>query len=120
MSDVLTDHDGGVVVVTLDRPDRRNALDPTFLVELHRLFDDIAGDPDVRAVVCHAGESSSCPHARLGGMIARTAVGRGDRWEGGMPGMLAIHYTAAIIVALVILLALAGYAIWYLFVKMGK
>ena len=77
-------------------------------------------DPDVRAVVCHAGESSSCPHARLGGMIARTAVGRGDRWEGGMLGMLAIHYTAAIIVALVILLALAGYAIWYLFVKMGK
>ena len=53
-------------------------------------------------------------------MIARTAVGRGDRREGGMPGMLAIHYTAAIIVALVILLALAGYAIWYLFVKMGK
>jgi len=37
-----------------------------------------------------------------------------------MLGMLAIHYTAAIIVALVILLALAGYAIWYLFVKMGK
>ena len=43
--------DDGIVVVTIDRPDRRNALSARVLGELHRLFDEVAADPGVRVVV---------------------------------------------------------------------
>ncbi|MCA2355788.1 enoyl-CoA hydratase/isomerase family protein [Mycobacterium intracellulare] len=43
--------DGAIVVVTINRPHRRNALDAQTLAELHRLLDTLNGDPVARAVV---------------------------------------------------------------------
>jgi enoyl-CoA hydratase/carnithine racemase len=53
-SSVKVDHVGAtqdVVVVTLDRPERRNALDAATLCELHEIFDHIGGQIDIRAVI---------------------------------------------------------------------
>ncbi len=41
----------GVVVLTIDRPHRRNALDSQTIAELHAALDAVDGDPEVRALV---------------------------------------------------------------------
>lgn len=51
MSDVSIAREGPVVTLTLDRPDRRNALDPSLLGTLASAFDDLSGEDDVRVVV---------------------------------------------------------------------
>ncbi|MGV7507522.1 enoyl-CoA hydratase/isomerase family protein, partial [Mycobacterium kansasii] len=40
----------GILVVTIDRPERRNALDPQTVAELHAVIESIDGDPKVRVV----------------------------------------------------------------------
>ena len=48
----LTDGpDAGVRVLTLDDPDRRNALSPTLQAELGAAVDAVAADPDARVLV---------------------------------------------------------------------
>lgn len=44
----------GILVVTIDRPERRNALDPQTVAELHAVIESIDGDPKVRVVVLTA------------------------------------------------------------------
>jgi enoyl-CoA hydratase len=49
----------GVVMVTIDRPDAANALDPETTVELGNLLGELAGDPAARCiVVTGAGEKA--------------------------------------------------------------
>jgi enoyl-CoA hydratase/carnithine racemase len=59
------EHAPGIVVVTIDRPHRRNALDSQTLVELLRILDDLDGRPDVRAVVITGADSSFCSGADI-------------------------------------------------------
>jgi methylglutaconyl-CoA hydratase len=51
MSSLALARRGTAAVVTLDRPDRRNALDRATVCELGRVGRELAGDPSVRAVV---------------------------------------------------------------------
>ncbi|MCW2519119.1 MAG: enoyl-CoA hydratase [Mycobacterium sp.] len=52
MPAVLTEsRPGGIVVITINRPERRNALDSQTCSELHAIFDDLDGDPALRVVV---------------------------------------------------------------------
>ena len=41
----------GIVVLTIDRQDRRNALSNKVLAELHEAVDTIGSDPAIRVVV---------------------------------------------------------------------
>lgn len=43
--------DDGIAIVTLTRPERRNALSNRTLDEMHAAFDEIAADPAIRVVV---------------------------------------------------------------------
>jgi enoyl-CoA hydratase len=67
----MTVHDerqGRVAVLTLDRPERRNALD---LATLHELLASITGavdDPAVRVLVLQGAEHHFCAGADLGGV----------------------------------------------------
>src|SRR5947209_7143767 len=54
---------GGVAVLTLDRPDRRNSLSEAMLAALSENLESIAGDRSVRAVVIAAnGPAFSAGH----------------------------------------------------------
>lgn len=65
---IIDEVEPGIVVLTIDRPDRRNALGPEVLAELHEAFDDIAGDPALRVVVLTgAGEGFSAGADMKGG-----------------------------------------------------
>jgi len=63
----VNDH---VAVVTLNRPDSRNSLDPELIVELAEICDQIKEDGQVRvAVLTGAGESTFCSGFDLGTTI---------------------------------------------------
>ena len=47
---VLYDREGPVAIVTLNRPDRLNAMTPESLESVARLLEQVAGDDEVRAV----------------------------------------------------------------------
>ena len=70
-----------VAVVTLDRPERANSLDPPTLVELARAWREIAADDDVRcAVLTGAGERVFCAGMDMGTTIlVSQRLARGER-----------------------------------------
>ena len=74
-----------VALVTIDRPERANALDPPTLVELAAAWRRIAEDTEIRcAVLTGAGDGAFC-----GGMDMRTTIpasqrlARGERIDAG-------------------------------------
>lgn len=77
--------DDGVLLVTFDRPDRRNALSPEMHEEIAPLFGRIATDRAVRVVVVTgAGTKAFCVGADFGGMDQNLEAGYPD----GNPGLM--------------------------------
>jgi enoyl-CoA hydratase/carnithine racemase len=70
-----------VAVVTLDRPERANALDPAMLSELAAAWRRIAGDVEIRcAVLTGAGERVFCAGMDMRATIpVAQALARGER-----------------------------------------
>ena len=61
---IRADHRWGYVVVTIDRPERRNAVDLDTLVELRRAIDE-ARERQVRALCSPAPGGTFCAGADL-------------------------------------------------------
>jgi enoyl-CoA hydratase len=75
-----------VLWVTLDRPDRRNAISPEMHAELTPLFRRIAEDRDAKVVVLTgAGEKAFCVGADFGGMQDNLD---NDAYEDGFPDLM--------------------------------
>ncbi len=70
-----------VAVVTLDRPERANALDPSMLTGLAGAWHKIAGDPDIRvAIVRGAGDRVFCSGMDVAATLsASQKLHRGER-----------------------------------------
>ncbi|MDF8334587.1 enoyl-CoA hydratase/isomerase family protein [Novosphingobium cyanobacteriorum] len=60
--------EAGVATVTLDRPEKKNALDRPMRIELPRVFEQIQDDVSVRAVVLTGGGTDFCAGADVGEM----------------------------------------------------
>ncbi len=58
-------HDGGYAVVTLNRPDRHNALSHALVADLRELLGKLEADDDVRAVVLTGSGRAFCAGADL-------------------------------------------------------
>ena len=70
MSDAGTDNlrverDGGIVTVTLDRPEKKNAVIPPMWQALGDLFDELAFDASARAIVLTGAGDEFCSGADL-------------------------------------------------------
>lgn len=65
METVIVERDGGVVTVTLNRPERKNAGNPTMWVELETVFGEIGANPDDRVMVLTGAGGSFCSGADL-------------------------------------------------------
>ena len=86
--EVLLEVDGGVAIVTLNAPDRRNALTPAMAAELIETFDEVDGRPEVGALVVRAVGKSFC----AGGDIATlTAAGKDPAAPDAYDGMGRIY-----------------------------
>lgn len=57
---VIRQFDEGVCTLTLNRPDKLNALNPALLVQLREHLDEIAGDTSVRCVVLTGAGRAFC------------------------------------------------------------
>ncbi|HEU5085539.1 MAG TPA: enoyl-CoA hydratase/isomerase family protein, partial [Acidimicrobiales bacterium] len=66
METLQVERDGGIVTVTLNKPQKKNAVDPTMWVEMARIWDDIARNPRRdRAVVVTGAGGDFCSGADL-------------------------------------------------------
>jgi enoyl-CoA hydratase/carnithine racemase len=59
--------DAGVAIVTLDRPDRRNAWTPEMASDVNRAFRALDADDDVRVIIVTGAGDAFCAGADLGG-----------------------------------------------------
>lgn len=84
MSQILVERRDGVAIVTLNRPEKRNALSPEMIVRLVEFWREVAQDDSVRAiVVTGAGEQAFSSGGDLGALIPlmmRTREPKGE-WE---------------------------------------
>jgi 2-(1,2-epoxy-1,2-dihydrophenyl)acetyl-CoA isomerase len=77
---IAVERDAGLVRVTLDRPQRRNALTVDGFVELGRVLTEIAATPTDRAVVITGAGGSFCAGADLSGGVPQESPVRLMGW----------------------------------------
>ncbi len=65
---LLIERDGHVMVVTMNRPERRNALSPEMMRGMSRAWDEANADPDVRVVILTGAGGAFCAGADLQAM----------------------------------------------------
>jgi enoyl-CoA hydratase/carnithine racemase len=85
LSDLRTiglERDGGVAVVTLDRPDRMNAWTGRMHTEYREVFAHLEADPTVRAAVVTGAGRAFCAGADTAALEGHAAAGGYDR---GLP-----------------------------------
>lgn len=92
--------DGAVTILTLQRPERRNALDLGLCQAIHRAVDDAVAD-DARAIVVTGEGTAFCSGADLGGVYGGDAAAPTS--EGGFLEVLygMLHHLAEVPVPIV-------------------
>lgn len=80
----------GVALVTLNRPDKHNAMNAVMIDELSDLASSLSADPSVRVVVLTGTGESFCAGGDLGWMQAQMAASPAERAAGArrLAGML--------------------------------
>lgn len=73
-SDITVEHSKGLAIVSLNRPDKLNALTLEMRVELMDTFRDIQTDPQIRAVLFRAEGRAFCAGADI------STMGKDDVW----------------------------------------
>ena len=98
-----TERDGRILVITIDRPERMNALHPPAQFELERTFSEFEADPDLWvAILTGAGDRAFSAGNDLkfqaeGGTRARPASGFGglaERFDRSKPVIAAVNGVA--------------------------
>lgn len=88
--EIRAEADGGVLVVTLDRADRMNAMTPAMRQELMAVLAEASDDDSVRAIVVTGAGRGFCAGADVSGGAASFTAGRNDgpyRDGGGLLAM---------------------------------
>lgn len=86
MSDILSRIDGSVAVVTLNRPQKYNALTAEMLDELVTTLRDLDGRADIRAIVLAGSPKAFCAGADTGTLASASAMtlwrsGFSEKWD---------------------------------------
>ena len=89
-SELLAERDGPVLTVTINRPERRNAMTWEVIAGLRDQVARAKGDPAVRVLVlAGAGDKAFCAGADLSGMVPRDPGG-----DTGHTDEVALHHEA--------------------------
>lgn len=76
---VLLEKENGVAVITLNRPERRNALNQDLLTNLYNILDEVLGDSGIRVAVITGAGSAFCSGLDLKAIAAENLIDpRGD------------------------------------------
>jgi len=104
----LVDRAGNVMVITINRPDARNAINAAVSIGVGDALDEAQNDPDVRAVVLTgAGDKSFCAGADLKAIARRESIYHPDHSEWGFAGYVQ-HFIDKPTIAAVNGIALGG------------
>jgi enoyl-CoA hydratase/carnithine racemase len=76
--DILVARDGLVSTITLNRPDKRNALTTGMISRLHGEIERLASDGDVRVVVLRAAGAAFCAGLDLRELAEQRAAGAAE------------------------------------------
>jgi len=68
MPDALIERDGHVMVITMNRPARMNALSGAMLIRMYDAYEEASNDPDVRCIVVTGAGGNFCSGADLRAM----------------------------------------------------
>jgi enoyl-CoA hydratase len=83
---------GGVAVITLNDPDKRNMLSDVMVEALVSSLDQVEADPQVGAIVVTGAGRAFCAGANLGNLGRAGEAARGDQPAGGQgQGMRSIY-----------------------------
>jgi enoyl-CoA hydratase len=80
---LLVERDGPVLVLTMNRPERRNALSPSMMQAMSEAWDEVNANPDIRVAILTGAGGCFCAGADLKGM---TESHPGDAFEKGAEG----------------------------------
>jgi enoyl-CoA hydratase len=78
---VLTERDGHVLTVTLNRPDKRNAFNPEMLCRLADTWDLVDEDPDIRVVILTGAGGDFSAGADLDRLVGALMAGEAPQNE---------------------------------------
>lgn len=84
---ILLSASDGIAKITLNRPEKRNALNPEMIVRLAHAWDEISADPTIRVVLLTgAGDKTFCAGADLGRLTPLLTRARPpeDEWDEAM------------------------------------
>ena len=68
MPDALVERDGHVMVITMNRPARMNAITGPMLIRMYDAYEEASNDPDVRCIVVTGAGGNFCSGADLRAM----------------------------------------------------
>jgi enoyl-CoA hydratase len=77
---LLVERDGPVMVLTMNRPERRNALSPSMMDGMSAAWDEINADPSIRVAILTGAGGAFCAGADLQAM---TELHPGDAFQEG-------------------------------------
>src|SRR5215469_8510585 len=77
-SEIIYDKQDKVAIVTLNRPDRMNAITPTLAGELRDAMGDAERDPAIAAIVATGAGKSFCPGMDMGVLQAAAKRKKGE------------------------------------------
>lgn len=106
---LLVERDGSVLIVTINRPDKLNALNGRTVAELDQAMQEAAADPAVRAIVLTgAGEKSFVAGADISELAVQTPVSGREHARAGQAAFDRIERLGKPVIAAVNGFALGG------------
>jgi enoyl-CoA hydratase len=75
MPDALVERDGHVMVITMNRPARMNAITGPMLIRMYDAYEEASNDPDVRCIVVTGAGGNFCSGADLRAMAGDADAG---------------------------------------------
>ncbi|RZF24270.1 enoyl-CoA hydratase/isomerase family protein [Paraburkholderia sp. UYCP14C] len=85
--------ESGVAVITLDRPEKRNAITDDMRTELIHALENVASDPEVRAVVLTGNGKGFCAGGDVSGMAQRMNAPTGEVAFNGWSRQQRVHHS---------------------------
>lgn len=108
LKDLLYEKVDGIGIITLNRPKAMNALNDTLIKELSAVLDEIAGDPEIRAVIITGGAKVFAAGGDIAFMIEADAPAAEQFVEGVREAFEKIEKMSKPVVAAISGLALGG------------
>jgi enoyl-CoA hydratase len=99
MAALLYEKQAGVATITLNRPEKHNAMNARMLVELARTWVDFRDDPEMRvAILTGAGYRAFSAGADLGSLLPLLTRSRGpqDEWDEALLADKSLQMTAVL------------------------